>query len=611
MTADPGTYSDFVDDGIVSSDITRIWGARIRLVAAVSALVLALVGLPVTPVLFGLLAGYLGFAGVALVWARDKRWPAWHLRVYLVLDLGAVSLGVYAFGVNTIIAAFFFPLVAGYVLSWGARVGLVTMVLSLVVYSGLVLLQRYAVLPPAPLAPVPAPPAGPAYYGLTPIPLFMLASAGVFFFLHYSIRRIRRQNEILRQNLVAAGEAEVRQRVLQERLAEVQRLESLGRLAGGVAHDFNNMLTAIQGYAELLKEAVADDPESLEDLDEVLRATGQAADLTQQLLAFSRKQVVRPRVLDFCRLVKGLERMLVRVIGEDVDFRVNVGQECCRVKADGTQLEQLIVNLVVNSRDALPTGGSIVVEAKPVQVSEAAAQPLDLPAGGEYVLLTVRDSGMGMDADTLERIFEPFYTTKEKGRGTGLGLATVYGVIKQHGGGVRVSSAWGRGTTFRVYFPRTNEEIEGRADAAAVDAGGDETLLVVEDEPTLRRLVERVLTRAGYQVHTAPDGAAALELLEAHGESVDLLLTDVVMPGMSGRQLVREVIGRFPDMRVLYMSGYTDGAMVDDGGLLAEDVSLLEKPFREAVLLEAIRAVLERGQWRQAVDVGAGADQAS
>ncbi len=605
MTVDTKGQDDFVSDGIVSSEITRIWGARIRLVAASTALVLALVGLPVNPLLYGVLGGYLGLAGVALVWAQDKRWPAWHLRIFLVLDVAAMSLGVYAIGVNTIIVAFFFPLVAGYVLSWGARVGFATMVLTLAVYTVLVLLQRYSVLPPAPLAPVPAPPAGPAYYGLTPIPLFLVASAGVYFFMHYAIRRIGRQNELLRHNLVAAQEAEGRQRVLQERLAEVQRLESLGRLAGGVAHDFNNMLTAIQGYAELLKDAVADDPASLEDLDEVLRATGQAAELTQQLLAFSRKQVVRPQVLDLCRTVQGLERMLVRIIGEDVDFQVRVGHQGCWVKADGTQLEQLIVNLVVNSRDALPQGGSIVVEVKPVKVAEAAAPPLDLPAGGDYVLLTVRDSGTGMDAGTLERIFEPFYTTKEKGRGTGLGLATAYGVIKQHGGGVRVSSALGSGTTFRVYLPQTTEALETRADSASSAAGGDETLLVVEDEPTLRRLAERVLTRAGYRVCTAGDGAAALVLLEAHGDSVDLLLTDVVMPGMSGQQLARKVTERFGDLRVLFMSGYTDGAMVDDGGLLAQDVSLLEKPFREAVLLQAVRAVLDRGQWRQPVDVAA------
>ncbi len=605
MTTEPNVRDGFGADGIVIAETARIWGAWIRLGAASLALVLALAlaKLPAAPLLWGLLIGYLAMAGVALVWARDRRWPAWHLRVYLVLDLAAMSLGVYAFGVNTIIAAFFFPLVAGYILCWGARVGLVTMILTLIVYTALVLLQRYAVLPPAPLAPVPAPPAGPYYYGLTPIPLFMMAAAGVYLFLHYSIRQIGRQNQVLLQNLEAAREVETQQHAMQEGLAEAQRLESLGRLAGGVAHDFNNMLTAIGGYAELLRDAVDRDPESLDDLDEIQRAVGQAAELTQQLLAFSRKQVVRPRVLDLCRLVLGLERMLVRVIGEDVDFRVDVGREGCRVKADSTQLEQLIVNLVVNSRDALPQGGAIVVEVKSVQVSEAAAQPLDLPAAGDYVLLTVRDSGMGMDAETLERIFEPFYTTKEKGRGTGLGLATVYGVIKQHGGGVRVSSARGSGTTFRVYLPQTTEELEVHVEAASANAGGDEALLVVEDEPTLLRLVERVLTRAGYQVYAASNGVQALELLEAHGASLDLLLTDVVMPGMTGRQLAREVTERLPDMRVLFMSGYSDGAMVDDGGLLAQDVSLLEKPFREAILLEAIRAVLDRGQWRQPVDV--------
>ncbi len=554
--------------------------------------------------LWGALAGYTAMAVVALLWALRANRPDWHLTVYLVLDVGAVSLGVYAFGVNTVVAAFFFPLVAGYVLSWGSRVGLLVMLLSLAAYSGLVLLQRYA-LPVPPLAPVPAPPAGAAHFGLMPIVLFAMASLSIYVFLHYFIRRIERQNQTLQENFDAARGAEKEQQALRERLAEVQRLESLGRLAGGVAHDFNNMLTAIQGYAELLEDAVARDPESREDLAEIMRAAEQASDLTQQLLAFSRKQVIAPQVLDLCCLVTGLERMLVRVIGEDLDFKVIVDKGDCRVKADRAQLEQLIVNLVVNSRDALPQGGSIAVEVKPVQVTEAAADPLDLPSGGDYVLLTVRDSGQGMDAETLGRIFEPFYTTKAIGRGTGLGLATVYGVVKQNGGGVRVSSARGSGTTFRVYLPRTTEERESVVKGASVGMGGDETLLVVEDEPTLRRLAERVLSRAGYRIHTAGNGAEALALVASDDLAVDLLLTDVVMPGMSGRELAKQLLTYAPKARVLYMSGYTDGTMVDDGGLLAEDVNLLQKPFREAILLEAVRAVLDRGEWRRSEVVAA------
>ena len=593
-------------DGIVYSAHTRVWASWLRLSAAAAVTLVALVAAPFNAVLLGALVGYLGMAAVAVHWARRARWPSWHLRVYLVLDVAAVSLAVYAYGANTVVAAFFFPLMAGYVLSWGARVGLATVILSVAAYSALLLLQRYAVLPVTPLAPMPAPPAGPALLGLMPILLFIFTSVGLWYFLHYSVRRIERQNDALRRNLISAREIELNQRALQERLVEVERLESLGRLAGGVAHDFNNVLTAIQGYAELLKAAVADDSQATEDLEEVLSATKQAAELTQQLLAFSRKQVIQPRVIDVCRLVVGLERMLVRIIGEDVDFKVNVTDEGCRVLADRTQLEQLIVNLVVNSRDALPQGGSIAVEVKPVQVAEAAAKQLDLPAGGDYVLLTVRDSGMGIGADTLEHIFEPFFTTKEKGRGTGLGLATVYGVIKQHGGGVRVSSAAGSGTTFRVYLPRSRAELEASAERAAAGVGGEETVLLVEDESTLRRLVERVLTQAGYRVYVAADGPAALAMMEAQHLTIDLLLTDVVMPGMSGRQLAQELAVRLPKLPVLYMSGYTNGAIVDDGGVLAQDVSLLQKPFREGTLLEAVRAVLDQGEWRHRVDVAEG-----
>ncbi|HWN20364.1 MAG TPA: PAS domain S-box protein [Gaiellaceae bacterium] len=367
-------------------------------------------------------------------------------------------------------------------------------------------------------------------------------------------------------------------RELEERLLHAQKLEAVGRLAGGVAHDFNNLLTAIGGYAEFLVAGFDEDDPRREDALEIARASNRAAALTGQLLAFSRRQVLRPEVLDVGEVVGGLENLLSRLLGAHVEL-TTTAEPGCLVEADRGQLEQVITNLAVNARDAMPSGGRLALEARAIE------------RDGAYVELTVTDTGHGMDADTLEHVFEPFFTTKSKDEGTGLGLATVYGIVAQSGGDVLVSSAPGIGSTFRVLLPLSAGVVAAPAEPAeALAASGAETILLVEDEEMIRRLVRDVLTRSGYTVYDAPAGAPALELLRSHDGEIDLLLTDVVMPGMSGPTLAKIATEERPSLRVLFTSGYTNEPeeIVD-----APDSAFLAKPFSPHELVAKVREVLE------------------
>ena len=380
----------------------------------------------------------------------------------------------------------------------------------------------------------------------------------------------------------------------EEKLRQAQRMESVGRLAGGVAHDFNNILTAITGYAGFALEGLPEGDRRREDLKEVLIAAERAARLTRQLLAFSRKQILDPKVLDINSSVGGIVSMLKRLIGEDIRLETRLAARPCLAKLDSGQVEQVILNLAVNARDAMPKGGTLTFETGVVvPAGDFSSKHPDMPAG-PLVFLSVRDTGCGMSEEVKSHLFEPFFTTKEKGKGTGLGLSMVYGIVKQSGGEIEVESAPGEGTAFRIYFPQIDAsggEEDGDEAQAAVPAG-DETVLLVEDEETIRRLVERALSAGGYSVLAAADGREALEALERHGKPVDLLITDVVMPGISGRELARAVASKGMARRTLFVSGFTDNAIVRDG-VLEPGLAFLFKPFAPEALLRKMREVLD------------------
>jgi len=379
------------------------------------------------------------------------------------------------------------------------------------------------------------------------------------------------------------------QKQLQTRFAQTERMEAVGQLASGVAHDFNNLLTIIKGYSSLLLEKDPDGPDA-HATREIQQAADRAASLTHQLLAFGRKQTLQPRILDLNLIVRGLETMLRRVVAENVEVVISTSEKIGHVKADPVQMEQVLLNLVVNARDAMPAGGRLTISTGGAEVALDVGCDETLVRAGSYITLSVCDDGIGMDAATRARIFEPFFTTKEVGKGTGLGLATVYGIIKQSNGHIEVESEPGKGTRFRVLLPKVDCEPATAARPAMTESQkrGTGTILLAEDEPLLRELGETILKQAGYQVLTAPDSSALQHLIATYSGSVDLLLTDVVMPGMSGPELVRIVKDRWPTIRVLYMSGYADDDIED----LDRDAGFLQKPFTPAELTAKIAEVL-------------------
>jgi signal transduction histidine kinase len=381
-------------------------------------------------------------------------------------------------------------------------------------------------------------------------------------------------------------------RHLQEQLRAAQRMESIGRLAGGIAHDFNNVLGVIESCSALLASELTE-PSALEDVEIIRAATHKAADLVSQLLAFSRRQVRKPEVLDLNAVVADLGKMLQRVIGEDVKLQTSPGVALGSIMADRGQLEQVVMNLVVNARDAMPEGGNISIECRNARMDEAYIGRHAAGAPGPYVMLALTDSGIGMDRQTQARIFEPFFTTKAAGRGTGLGLATVYGIVKQSGGFIWVYSEPGQGSTFKVYFPRVDDMPVRRDTRTAVsNIGGDETILLVEDDDDLRRVTRRILQNRGYTILEARHGGDALLLCERYTGEIDLVLTDVVMPQMNGRDLSRRLRALRPEMSVVYMSGYPDGAAVEQG-LIDVEARFLAKPFTPLELLDCLRLVLD------------------
>jgi two-component system cell cycle sensor histidine kinase/response regulator CckA len=373
----------------------------------------------------------------------------------------------------------------------------------------------------------------------------------------------------------------------EEQVRQLQKIEAIGRLAGGLAHDFNNLLTVITGHSQLLLRQLPLVDPMRAGLDVIERTATRAGRLTMQLLAFSRKQILAPAVLNLNDAVPGMAEMLQELIGEDVLLRFNPGAQLGRVTVDPGQLEQVVINLVVNARDAMPNGGRITVETANVELNEDSARWHVGVSPGSYVMLAVSDTGSGMDTETRAHIFEPFFTTKALGKGTGLGLATVYGIVRQSGGNIRVESAPGAGSTFTIYLPRVEGLLEQAVEVvAALPAGGSETILVVEDQIEVRSLVQRILEEFGYVVLSAGEIADAFRIVERHGGPIHLLLTDMVMPEMNGPQLSERLVALHQEMAVLYMSGYTDYAIVNHG-------RFIQKPFTPDALARKVRAVLD------------------
>jgi len=381
----------------------------------------------------------------------------------------------------------------------------------------------------------------------------------------------------------------VAKKELEEHLRLAQKMEAVGRLAGGMAHDFNNLLTVIRGAAEVLQERCQKDAANLETVREISAAAERASSLTQQLLAFGKRQMACPRAIDLNQVIGRMQGMLTRLVGEDITLEVKLEHGLWNVKMDPIQVDQILINLAANARDAMPHGGAIQIQTFNHHVTEGAAEATALKAG-DYACLSFCDNGYGMDDETLSRIFEPFFTTKEKAQGTGLGLSTVYGIVHQGGGEIAVRSELGQGTSFALYIPRTLERVSPEeSPPEAEPAPGSETILFVEDEPSLRSVLAGYMRERGYQLYEAGDALEAMAIARKH--AIDLLLTDIVMPGTSGPELAAELVATRPQMRVIFMSGYAEHAALQDA-LLLPSALFLEKPFRLSALIRKINQAL-------------------
>jgi signal transduction histidine kinase len=388
-----------------------------------------------------------------------------------------------------------------------------------------------------------------------------------------------------------AGES---QRRSERRMHQAQRLEAVGRLAGGVAHDFNNLLTAILGYCQLMKRRLGPDDPAWQDTAQIEKAADSAAGLTRQMLAFSRQQVLQPRVLDLNELVMGMDTMLRRIVGLEVELKITLGRELGHVEADPGQLKQVLLNLAVNARDAMPIGGRLTIGTDNVTLDDVMAAGVGGLASGSYVVLTVADTGCGMDEETRAHVFEPFFTTKDMGRASGLGLSTVHGIVEQSAGRIEVASEPGKGSTFRILLPQVASALHPPAPAFDTPGieGGTESILLVEDEPQVRAVVRAMLTLSGYTVIEACDGAEAFSLCEQFDQPIDVMLTDVALPIMSGPDLAKHVALLRPGLKVVYMSGYTEKASIQHGAL-GPEAAFLQKPFSVEDLLRKVRQVLD------------------
>ncbi len=403
------------------------------------------------------------------------------------------------------------------------------------------------------------------------------------------------ENLMACEDITELKRAEEEKAVLQEQLRQSQKVEAIGRLAGGIAHDFNNLLTVIKGYSQLSSFELKEGDPLRVNIDEIQNAAERAASLTRQLLAFSRRQVMEMKVLDLNTLLRDLEKMLRRVIGEDIEMVIQLAEDLGRVRADVGQIEQVIMNLAVNAKDAMPSGGKLTIETANVELDESYARSHVDVRHGHYVMFSVSDTGVGMTPEVRERIFEPFFTTKEMGKGTGLGLSTTYGIVKQSEGHIWVYSVQGKGTTFKIYLPRVNEPLEEiRKEVLKEELPrGNETILIVEDEEEVRKLAGKILEKQGYRILETFNGDDALVACERRKSPIHLMLADIIMPGMSGSELAKLLKPLYPEIKILYMSGYTDNAIVRHG-VLEKGVNYIQKPFTMEGLARKVREVLDK-----------------
>lgn len=414
---------------------------------------------------------------------------------------------------------------------------------------------------------------------------------------HFAITAVRhKSNEFFTifTDLSDKKKIEHEREKLQEQFLQAQKMEAIGRLASGVAHDFNNLLMAIMGYCELSITHLGSDHPIAKNITEIQRAGDRATALTRQLLTFSRQQIVEPKILNLNHILRNMEKMLQRLIGEDIEYTTHLDETLGSIQADAGQIEQVIMNLVVNARDAMPSGGKLTLETQNIELNENFSRKhVDLQPGN-YILLAMSDTGIGMEEEIQNHIFEPFFTTKEKGKGTGLGLSTVHGIMKQSNGQISVYSAPGQGTTFKLYFPRMDASPAQSflPEAASYSLRGTETILLVEDEEFVRKIIHRILNLQGYNVLQAENGDRARQLADSFPDKIHLLLTDVIMPQLSGQELSKQLTLSRPGIKVLFMSGYTDAAIVHHG-ILDEKVHFIQKPFTTELFLQKIRELLD------------------
>ncbi|MBN2708532.1 MAG: response regulator [Calditrichaceae bacterium] len=408
-----------------------------------------------------------------------------------------------------------------------------------------------------------------------------------------AVERELRETEVRRQRQAAQEE----KTKIEEQLFQAQKMEAIGRLTGGVAHDFNNLLTVINGYSDLILSNLKKNDPNFENIQKIRQAGRRAENLTRQLLAFSRKQALKPVVLDLNDLILNMEDLLRRLIGEDIDLIIALDKNLDYIKADPGQMEQVILNLVINSRDSMPQGGKIIIETENVILDKRYAEEHHGSFPGKHVMLVITDTGSGMDNDTKSKIFEPFFTTKEKGKGTGLGLSMVYGIVKQSGGSIYVYSELNKGTTFKIFLKSIDEEIEiiPEFKKTPEKLDGTETILVVEDEEAVLELAIEVLKDYGYNVLEASTAEAALEMINKSKEPIHLLLTDIVLPGKNGHELAKEVNSIHPEIKILYMSGYTE-SVIGNHGMLDEKINLIQKPYSPIDLLRKVRKTLNEAK---------------
>jgi len=408
--------------------------------------------------------------------------------------------------------------------------------------------------------------------------------------------KVHKQNRELWDQAQRLQQGEEERAGLEQQLLQSQKMEAIGQLAGGVAHDFNNLLMLIMGNNSLAISQLPEDHPVLENLREIDQASEGAVSLTRQLLAFSRRQVLQMRVIDLNEVVARLEKMLGRLIGEDVVLETNFGCDAGQVRADAGQIEQVLMNLAINARDAMPTGGTLIIETQNVVIDETYTVQHDVVrpnSYGPYTMVAVTDTGTGMDADTMRRIFDPFFTTKARGKGTGLGLSTVYGIIKQSGGYIWVYSELDQGSVFKFYLPHADSDIRvEELPSTQMRVGGDETILLVEDDESVRKLCKHSLEQCGYTVLDSEDAMGAMKACQEHSGDIDLILTDVVMPNMNGPEMVELLVPIMPQSKVLYMSGYTDNAVLTTE-VLEPGMNFLQKPFSLDSLAEKVRSVLD------------------